>query len=530
MQTAGKAARQSIAQPMARKDSAAQAWSCRAGRVLYRHMSSAWKCEVCGYVHEGEGPPTECPVCGAGAEEFTRMVLETARVERTWRCTVCGYVTKGERPPEVCPVCGAGAELFELEPTESEVGVPAVSRIVVVGAGIAGTTAVDHARRAAPNAEIVLVSGEADLPYYRLNLTRLLAGEITADALVMAGADWFASRNVELVQATATALDPEGRRVLLQDGRALGYDRLVLALGARPFVPPLEGAALPGVHVLRTLADAELLIERAAHARTCVVLGGGLLGLETAAAMARRGLDVTVVENQPWLLSRQLTQRPARLLESLLARLGVAVRTNLRTQALAGNGRVQRVLLEQSGSLEADLVILATGVRPDLPLALAVGLSAHRGLIVDDRMLTSDPSILAAGDLAEHHTTVAGIWPVAYAQGRVAGHNAAVGPDSDLALRYSPQPASTRLKVVATTVASIGEFSPADADASCLEAEQGEHYVSVVLRGDRVVGANVIGDAKLASELESAIAGGASEAALLRLSEASALLRAAVRP
>jgi nitrite reductase (NADH) large subunit len=491
-------------------------------------MSSAWKCEVCGYVHEGEGPPSECPVCAAGAEAFSRMLLEVARVERTWRCTVCGYVHTGEYPPEICPVCGAGAELFELESEAGVASVPTASRVVVIGGGIAGTTAVDHARRAAPNAELVLVSAETALPYYRLNLTRLLAGELAANALVMAGAEWFATRNVELVQAAATALDPKGKRVLLEGGRALAYDRLVLALGARPFVPPLEGATLPGVHVLRTLADAELLIERSAHSRTCVVLGGGLLGLETAAAMARRGLDVTVVENQPWLLSRQLTERPARILESFLARVGVVVRTNLRTQALAGNGRVERVLLEQGGALDADLVILATGVRPDLPLALAAGLAAGRGLTVDDRMVTSDPNILAAGDLAEHHAMVAGIWPVAYAQGRVAGHNAAVGPESALALRYSPEPASTRLKVVATTVASIGEFSPADADAHCLEAEQGESYVSVALRGNRVVGANVIGEAKLASELEGSIAGGATDADLVRLSEGSTLLRAAL--
>jgi nitrite reductase (NADH) large subunit len=491
-------------------------------------MSGAWKCEVCGYVHEGENPPSVCPVCGADAEAFSRMVLEVARGERTWRCTVCGYVAKGEHPPESCPVCGAGAELFELEPTEDETNMPTASRIVVVGAGIAGTTAVDHARRAAPDAELVLVSGEAPLPYYRLNLTRLLAGEIAADALVMAGPEWFATRRVELVQATATGLDREGKRVLLQDGRTLAYDRLVLALGARPFVPPLEGAALPGVHVLRTLADAELLIERAAHSRTCVVLGGGLLGLETAAAMARRGLEVTVVESQPWLLSRQLTERPARLLESFLARLGVTVQTSLRTRALGGSGSVKRVLLEPSGSLGADLVILATGVRPDLPLALASGLSAQRGVTVDDRMVTSDPSILAAGDLTEHRATLAGIWPVAYAQGRVAGHNAAVGPDSDRALRYVPEPPSTRLKVVATTVASMGEFSPSDADARRLEAQQDDQYVSVALRGGRVVGANVVGDAKLASALEAAIAAGATDADLVRLGEGSAMLRAAL--
>jgi nitrite reductase (NADH) large subunit len=491
-------------------------------------MGSVWRCDVCGHVHEGESPPAACPVCGAESEMFSRMTLEVSRVERAWHCTVCGYIHQGESPPASCPVCGAASELFELEEGGFEGSVPTALRVLVLGAGIAGTTAVDHARRAAPNAELTLVSAEPGLPYYRLNLTRLLAGELEPEALAMANAEWFASRRVEFVHGTATSLDRAAKRVLLNDGRVLGYDRLVLALGSRAFLPPLSGATLPGVYLLRTLVDTQAIIDQVARARVGVVVGGGLLGLETAAAMARRGVSVTVLEQHPWLLHRQLAERPARLLEAHLGRLGVTVRSAVRTRAIVGQARAERVELESGDVLPADLVVVAAGIRPEVALAQAAGIDTQLGTVVDERMVTSDPSILAAGDVAEHQGQVGGIWPVAYTQGRVAGHNAVVGSDSPLAIRYAPEPPGTRLKVVTTSVASVGEFAPTDPHATLLEAEQNEQYLRLVLRGGWLVGVNLIGDAPLASELEGAIERGASHADLEGLILRYPLLKAAL--
>jgi nitrite reductase (NADH) large subunit len=492
-------------------------------------MTVAWKCSVCGYVHEGPEPPANCPVCGAEAELFVRLELDEPESQRAWRCTVCGYIHHGDSPPDTCPVCGAGSELFEPEPLAQELEVVSGSvRIVVVGAGIAGVTAIEAARRTAPDAELALVSREPGLPYNRLNLTRLLARELDEPALAMVRADWASSRRVELLHGEAVTLDRGAHRVLLADGRALAYDRLVLATGAHAFVPPLPGAELGGVYTLRTLADARAIAQSAERAEGCVVIGGGLLGLEAAAAMARQGRPVTVLESHGWLLPRQLAERPARLLEQHLAELGVSVRRNARTLALVGHSQVERVELAEGEALPADLVLVATGVRPNTKLGRDAGLAADRGIQVDDRMVTSDPSVLAAGDVAEHQGVVTGIWPVGYAQGRVAGHNAAVGPDSYQVLRYVPEPPATKLKVVAVNVASMGEFMAQGPDEQVVEHEQGGEHLRLVLRDGQLVGVNLLGDAHLASELGAAVERGALRDDLLPLGERYPMLRAAL--
>jgi NAD(P)H-nitrite reductase large subunit len=460
---------------------------------------------------------------------FVRIELGEPEPERAWRCTVCGYIHHGDSPPDTCPVCGAGSELFELEPLAQELEVVSGSaRIVVVGAGIAGVTAIEEARRTAPDADLTLVSREPGHPYNRLNLTRLLAREIDEPALAMVRADWATDRRVELVHGEARSVDRSARQVLLADGRALAYDCLVLATGAHAFVPPLPGVELGGVHTLRTLADARAIAQSAERADACVVIGGGLLGLEAAAAIARQGRPVTVLESHGWLLPRQLAERPARLLEKQLAELGVSVRRSARLSALVGHSQVERVELAEGEALPADLVVVATGVRPDAKLGRDAGLAADRGIQVDDRMVTSDPSILAAGDVAEHQGVVAGIWPVGYSQGRVAGHNAAVGPDSYRVLRYIPEPPATKLKVVAVNVASMGEFLARGPDDQVVEHEQGGEYLRLVLREGQLVGANLLGDAHLASELGAAVERGALRDDLLPLGERYPMLQAAL--
>jgi nitrite reductase (NADH) large subunit len=227
-------------------------------------------------------------------------------------------------------------------------------------------------------------------------------------------------------------------------------------------------------------------------------------------------------------LPRQLAERPARLLERHLAELGVAVRRNVRTSALVGRSQVEQVELDGGETLAADLVLIATGVRPNAQLGRDAGLAGDRGIKVDDRMVTSDPSILAAGDVAEHQGVVAGIWPVGYSQGRVAGHNAALGPDAPRVLRYVPEPPATKLKVVAVNVASVGDFTARSPDDQVVEHEQGREYLRLVLRGGQLVGTNLLGDAHLASELGAAIERGALGDDLLPLAERYPMLRAAL--
>lgn len=468
-----------------------------------------WKCEVCNYIHTGETPPDVCPVCGVGQEMFTRLeavIGEAKPAEVTaWRCTLCDYVHEGSAPPEVCPVCGAEASLFEPVKEESTAaeGAVDVEKIVVLGAGIAGMTAAEHARRTAPGVAITLVSGEAGLPYLRLNLTRFLAGEVSEDSLVMQPEAWFSEHRIDLIQGEATAIDRQARQVRLHDGRTLPYDRLVLATGAHPFVPPIPGAALASVSTVRTLEDTRALLGRAAPDAHAVCVGGGLLGLETAGALARQGMRVTVLEGHEALLPRQLAVPAGRLLKDHLESIGITVRCEVRVQEIRGKNGSCTVCLRGGEEIPADLVVLATGVRPNTGLARQYGLDVECGVVVDDRMKTSDPDVLACGDVAEHLGVVYGIWPTSHAQGIVAGINAVGGR-----AEFHRLPPSNTLKVLDVHLFSIGEFQPRDASYEVLEDQKEGVYRRLVFRDGRLVGANLFGNIDLAGEIKEAVEAG----------------------
>ena len=242
-----------------------------------------------------------------------------------WRCSVCGYVHRGSEPPANCPACGVSREHFEPLPDDkppagklgpaatASSSAGAATRVVVIGAGSAGLAAVESLRQAAPAAEIVLISQETELPYYRLNLTRYLAGEIHRQDLFIHPADWYQRQAIQLVLGTeVSALHLADHVVQLRDGRRLPFEKLLLAAGARPFIPPLPGADRQGVTSLRTVHDADYLLKACEAGARCVCIGGGLLGLETAGALARRGARVTLLEGHGWLLPRQLNERAVR--------------------------------------------------------------------------------------------------------------------------------------------------------------------------------------------------------------------------
>ena len=310
--------------------------------------SRTWVCLVCGYVHRGPEPPDICPVCGASAEDFEAHEesppVQTVAAS-TWRCLICGYIHTGPEPPGACPVCGASAEDFEpceeSAPAAGEAG--KAGKVVVVGGGIAGLAAAESARSSAPDAEIVLISKEDALPYYRLNLTRLLAGEIGADDLPIHPAAWYETNRIQVRQGTGvTAILPDRQVVELDNGSHESFDKLILTCGAHPFVPPLPGADMAGVHCLRTDRDAEHILAAAKERAPCVVIGGGILGLEAAAALAQRGTDVTVLEGHDWLLPRQLNREAGEVLERQVAELGIRLERGAKTASLVGDERGSR--------------------------------------------------------------------------------------------------------------------------------------------------------------------------------------------
>jgi len=402
-----------------------------------------------------------------------------------WRCLVCGYEHEGARPPDVCPVCGVGPEMFERVPaagavvppspldaeparephatTEPQVaGEPgpasgsAAPRVLIVGAGIAGLCAAAAAREHNACATVTLIGAENERPYYRLNLTRVLAGQTSTLALPMREETWFAAQRIGYEIGEATRLERESHRVHLRDGRILPYDKLVLALGAAPTLPAWASPPLAGVFALRTIADARAVLAWATTHRRAVIVGGGLLGLESAGGLAAQGLRVTVLEHAPSLLPRQLAPAAAQIFADHLAAIGVEVRCAVDVAGVVANaGAVAAVTLAEGAALPADLVLLATGVHPHTTLAREAGLAVQRGVLVDEALCTSDPDIYAAGDVTEHAGVVYGRWPVAEQQGRVAGANAA-GAQA----RFVASRPTTTLKVLDLDLAS--DLGPLD--------------------------------------------------------------------
>lgn len=469
-------------------------------------MTKTWKCDLCGYVHNGDEAPQFCPVCGAESCHFSlfNILPPTSRrpVAEAWQCRICDHIDRGSAPPDFCPICGAAAALFHpFEVEGAATGVAAdIRRLVILGAGIAGLTAAEEARRQASEVEITLVSREMVLPYYRLNLTRFLAGEVTEADLQIQHQGWFDAHRIDCLTGDAQTIDRANHTVTLRDGRQLGYDRLILANGAHPFIPPIPGANREGVMVLRTLEHARKLIGNLHPGCRVVCIGGGLLGLESSWAMQRRGAGVTVLEGFNWLLPRQLPPAAAVLLLGHLEQRQMKIECGVQVKEFTGDDAVHGVLLEDGREIPADLVILAAGVRPNSHLARQCGLKVQQGVLVNDRLFSSDEHILAAGDVTEHQGRVYGIWPASYAQGLVAGANAVGG-----SAEFSGLPMTNRIKVLDVDLFSIGRIQAIDASTRLLEVQDDGSYRGIVCHDGQVVGAVLYGDMQLMGPMQEAV-------------------------
>lgn len=469
--------------------------------------SKKWRCSVCGYIHEGDAPPENCPVCGVPASEFEDInePVEAAEAEtstsqvKAWRCQVCGYIHYGDAPPDECPVCGAAASLFEAveqeAPATQEHAV--TSHIVIAGAGIAGLSAAEAARKAAPDAEIILISSEKELPYYRLNLTRYLAGEAADEDLPIHSAEWYEEQRIHIQTGRELMkLLPREKTIMLADGATVEYDKLIVTTGARPFVPPIPGSDMEHVHTLRTVNDAKAILSDVEKGTQVVCIGGGILGLETAGALARHGAGVTVLEAFDHLMPRQLNAAAGEVLAKHLYTLGIDVLTQVKAERILPH----TVELADGITLPADMVILTVGVRANHQMLSDAGLPVNQGVLVDNFMRTSNPGILAAGDVCEHDGVMYGSWTAAQYQGKIAGMNAAGVPTE-----FGGIPRSHMLKVLGKDMFSIGEIRSNDGSYTCIDDQSEDNYRMFMLHDGVLIGALLLGDLKLKSACRSAI-------------------------
>lgn len=422
---------------------------------------------------------------------------------KVWVCRVCGYIYYGENPPEECPVCGAGPEEFDLQVVEQSTTSLDQNqtrlKILIAGGGIAGISAAEAARKASPLSEILLLSRETEKPYYRINLTRYLAGEVSLDQMDLHPSSWYADHRIELKPGVSLAsIDLQEKAAVLDNGEKVSFDRLILAVGARPFVPPVPGAGLDMVFTLRTKQDANDIL-RLGRDRNVVCIGGGLLGLETAGALARQGARVTVLEGLSWLMPRQLNIKAAEVFQAFIEKLGIKVLTGIKVKELQGSSSVTGILLDSGKVIPADLVVFSAGVRADTYLAAAAGLKVNQGIVVDENMLTSHADIYAAGDVAEYSGMLYGTWAPALAQGNIAGSNAAGQPAS-----FLPVPRSAVLKVLGIDLFSIGRIAPEEGDTLIDEAGP-DWYEGFVFQAGLLVGAILMGDTSASSAIKKAV-------------------------
>ncbi|HML11876.1 MAG TPA: FAD-dependent oxidoreductase [Xanthobacteraceae bacterium] len=367
------------------------------------------------------------------------------------------------------------------------------AQLVVVGNGMAGMRAIEELIARAPDRfDITVIGAEPHPNYNRILLSAVLAGEKTLDEIVVNPHGWYAEHGIRLIAGVrATAIDRDKRTVALADGTSLVYDKLLLATGSKPLVPPIPGLEFPNVRAFRDIADAQAMIAAARGGGRAVVIGGGLLGLEAAWGLKRRGMSVALVHLMPTLMERQLDVAAGELLRRDLESRGIAFFTNSQTEEIVGDGRAEEVLLADGRRIPADFVVLAIGVRPNVDLARGINLDVNRGILVGDDMATSDPHIYAVGECIEHNGQVFGLLAPIWDQAKVCG--ARLAGDTDAV--YVPPPVFTSLKITGVDLFSAGRLAAAGVadEEITLHDEKRGLYKKVILREDRVVGSVLYG-------------------------------------
>ena len=378
-----------------------------------------------------------------------------------------------------------------------------VKKYLIIGNGVAGTTAAENIRRLDPNGEITIVTDE-DIPfYYRVRLPDYLGGGVAESELVAKKDAWYKEKNISLqLETTITGGDPGEKNVHTADGVVLAYDKLLLANGSHPFIPPFNGYGIKGIFAIHTVNDVRQILKAVEKISSVVLIGGGLLGLETANALHKLGKKITVIEFFPRLLPRQLDNEGATRLQHFFENMGFSFRLGTSTRKITGEEKVEGVLLENGDFVPTEMVIISAGVQSSLELARMLEVKTGKGIIVSKYMQTSQPEIYAAGDVIEFEGKTYGIWPAAMEQGRIAGINISGGK-----VPYTGTTLSNILKVAGIDLASAGEIDEDNRYESKVVASE-DIYKKAVIDNGKVIGCIMLGDRTNFNRINKAISTG----------------------
>ncbi|MDI6761678.1 MAG: FAD-dependent oxidoreductase [Thermodesulfobacteriota bacterium] len=377
-----------------------------------------------------------------------------------------------------------------------------MKRYLIIGNGVAGARAAVRIRERDPKGEIHIFTGEGYPFYYRVRFPELVAGEVAIKEITIHTKEFYQGKNISLhLEEPVVEVRPDKKEVLSKQGKTYSYDSLLIATGGNAFVPPIKGTEKEGVFTLRTMKDAIGMKAFSEKISQAILIGGGLVGLETGGALLRRSIKVAVIEHNPRILPRQMDPEGAQILQAKMETMGFFFFLNGQSEEILGKEKVEGVRLKDGRVVEGQMAIISAGVRPNIQLAKEMGLEMKNGILVNDGLETRAKDIFAAGDVAEHRGRVYGIWPAAQKQGEIAGVNMAGGNES-----YEGTVVSNTLKVVGIDLTSAGEID-AEGKFECVVRSDREKcsYCKVTFKEDKIVGCILLGETRGRAELLSAI-------------------------
>lgn len=361
------------------------------------------------------------------------------------------------------------------------------TKYLIIGNGIAGLAAIREIRKKDKEGKIKVVSSEDMLTYYRTKLTEYMAKDFEDEELLVAKEEWYRDNDIELhLSKIVEKIDTENNKVVLDDSREIEYEKLLVATGSKPFIPPITGKFKKGVFAIRTLKDLKHMKQYLKDLEKVTVIGCGLLGLEAAWSLKELGKEVNIVEFAPYLLPRQLDEEISQKLKEKLEDNGFNIYLGTQTEEVLGDGKVEALRLDGGREIEAEAVIISVGIRPNLDIIRGTNIEYGKGIIVDKNLKTNIDNVYAAGDVAEIDKMVWGLWTVGNEEGKIAGANMAGGNQE-----YVNPKIFTDLRIGDIKLFSAGRVDDSD---RTYEYKSDNIHHKLFIKGGKIVGAILFGD------------------------------------
>ncbi len=373
-------------------------------------------------------------------------------------------------------------------------------KYLIIGNGMAALSAAREIRKNDEEASITMITNESSYTYYRVKLTEYLSKKFEDSELLVSKEEWYDENNIEVIlNKIVEKIDIDKKKIRLDDGKEIAYEKLLIASGSRPFIPPIAGKFKKGVFALRTIADVKYIQEYLEDCEEVAVIGGGLLGLEAAWSLKKLGKKVSLIQHGEYLLPRQLDKEISKKLEEKLLEAGITIYLNSDTKEILGDQRADGIKLNGDRKIKTDAILVSTGIRPNLDLVIDTDINYDKGIKVDENLKTNVKNIYAAGDVIEKDGMVLGLWTAANEQGKIVGANMTGGK-----LEYNHPKLFTNLQIGDIKLFSAGTIDDFDKVYEEKNEEKGI-FNKIFAKKGKIVGAILFGELKDVNNLRNAV-------------------------